>query len=92
MYVMVLDKLILGFGRTPEEVDAYLTRRYLSIDEFDGPSMEMHPCSPELYRRLEEAGDVPFYFRCEIDSDGVAVPPKDGGSATFPQSSYKLIC
>ena len=81
MYVIVLDKLILGFGRTPEEVDAYLTRHYWSIDEFDGPPSEIHPCSPELYRQLEEAEAVgaPFHFRCEIDSHGVAVPPKDEG-------------
>jgi hypothetical protein len=89
MYVIVLDKLILGFGRTPEEADAYLARHYWSIDEFDGPRMETHPCSRELYRQLEEAeaGDRRFYFRCEIDSHGVAVPPRDGGSATFPESS-----
>jgi hypothetical protein len=89
MYVIVLDKLIIAFGRTPEEADAYLNRPYLCVDEFDSPLMETHPCSPELYRQLEEAEAVgaPFFFRCEIDSHGVAVPPKDGGSATFPQSS-----
>jgi len=76
MYVLVERKggQIFGFGLTPEEATEDFRR---GLVWYDGPPLDVHRCSPALYRQVQAHEHRGLFFpSCRINRQGVAVCPK----------------
>jgi hypothetical protein len=73
MFVVVHSKSgeIYSFGLTPRRATKAFSDGSIW---YDGPSLDVLPCSPALFRRLQaEKRKRSFYSRCRINCEGIAV-------------------
>jgi hypothetical protein len=73
MFVVVHSKSgeIYSFGLTPRQATKAFSNGSIW---YDGPSLDVRPCSPALFRRLQaEKRKRSFYSFCRINHEGIAV-------------------
>lgn len=73
MYVVVHSKSgeVFSFGLTPRQATKPFSNGRIW---YDGPPLDIRPCSPALFRRLQaEARKRSFYSFCRINHEGIAV-------------------
>ena len=73
MFVVVHSKSgeIYSFGLTPWQADKDFRNNSIW---YDGPPLDLRPCSPALFRRLQaEKRKRSFYSFCRINCEGIAV-------------------
>jgi hypothetical protein len=71
MFVVVSDSgHILSFGLTESQATEPFR---LNLIWYDGPRVDVRPCSPALFRRLQVEEPRGYYSDCRINSEGIAV-------------------
>jgi hypothetical protein len=72
MYVVVYSESghIVSFGLTERQATKLFR---LNLIWYDGPPLDVRPCSPALFRRLQAEEPRGFYSDCRINSEGIAV-------------------